>query len=404
MEFRLRNSATVLGLLCAISAACSFAQTPIAMADAFARAWARHPASQSAAARLAEIEAKRNAAASLTPSSPTLAISQLSDSRFANQGKRATEAELTIPIWNWGARSAAGALADAEGGVMESQLASTKLKLAGEVREALWSLAIARVEDSVATRKVADAKALSEDVALRVRAGDLAPVDANLAQSAVRLAELGAAQTQEAMLRAEMVVQSLVGKSDVSPLGEILLPALNVDAHPNVRAALRTRDAAQARAASARSEVRDGPTVSLTLSRERSNLDAAIEKALRVGVSIPLFPNREGGVRVATAQAELAEAQALSLQTRAQTEAEIGLSQRMLDIAKEIASAAESRAQLARETQALFIKSFQLGESDLPTRLRVEAERFEAERIAERTRIESLRAISRRNQAFGVSP
>jgi outer membrane protein, heavy metal efflux system len=401
MEFRLQRCAARLCALGALYASCSFAQSPIAVADAFAQAWARHPASQSAAARLAEIEAKRNAASALTPSSPTLAISQLSDSRFSNQGRRATEAELTIPIWNWGARSAAGALADAEGGAIESQLASVKLKLAGEVREALWSLAIARVEDSVATRKVADAKALSEDVALRVRAGDLAPVDANLAQSAARLAELGAAQTREAMLRAEMVVQSLVGKSDVAPLGEILLPALNVDAHPNVRAALRTRDAAQARAASARAEVRDGPTVSLTLSRERSNLDAAIEKALRVGVSIPLFPNREGGVRVATAQAEFAEAQALSLQTRAQTEAEIGLSQRTLDIAKEIASAAESRAQLARETQALFIKSFQ---SDLPTLLRVEAERFEAERIAERTRIESLRAISRRNQAFGVSP
>jgi outer membrane protein, heavy metal efflux system len=404
MAFRLRSGAAMVCGASVFFAALTHAQSPITIADALAHAWARHPASQSAAARMAETEAKRAAAASFTPTSPTLALSQLSDSRFSNQGRRATEAELSIPIWNWGARSAAGALANAEGGVTESQLAATKLKLSGELREALWALALARVEDSVAARKVADAKALSEDVALRVRAGDLAPVDANLAQSALRLAELGAAQARDATLRAEVAVHMLLGKSDVTPIGETHADAPNVDAHPNVRAAQRTRDAAQARVASARAETREGPTVSFTLSRERSNLDAAVEKALRIGVSIPLFANREAPARVASAQTELAETNALALQMRAQVAAEFSLSSRAVEIAKEIASAADARAQLARETQAMFIKSFQLGESDLPTRLRAETERFEAERAAERARIESLRAVSRLNQAFGVTP
>ncbi len=405
MEFRLRfNASLIAATLFATSAATAYAQSPITLADAVSLAWARHPASQSAAARMGEVNARRNAAASLTPSSPTLMLSQLSDARFANTGRRATEAEFSIPIWNWGARDAARSLATAEGSAIESQLAATKLKLSGEVREGLWALAITREENTLAARKVVEARALSEDVALRVRAGDLAPVDANLAQSALRLAELGAAQAQDALLRAEMVVQLLLGKSDVTPVGENLQLTPNADTHPNVRAAERTRESAQARAANARTATRDGPTLSFTLSRERQNLDTVIEKALRIGVSIPLFSNREGAINVASAQAELAEAHALASQARAQVAAEFLLAQRSVEIAKEIAALADARAQLSRASQAMVTKSFQLGESDLPTRLRAEAERFDAERAAERARIESLRAISRLNQAFGVTP
>ncbi len=404
MGFRLLNRRTALAALCVAFSPLVCAQSPIKIADALAQAWARHPASQSAAVRAEEIVARQSAAASLTPSPPTLALSQLSDARFANLGRRATEAELSIPIWNWGARDAAQASASAEGGAIEAQLVVTKLKLSGEVREGLWALATARVEETVAKRKVSDAQALGEDVARRVAAGDLAPVDANLAQSALRLAQLNAAQAREATLRAELIVQSLIGNADVAPIGEMPAQAVSVENHPNVRNAERARAAAQSRVASARAEQREGPTLTFTVSREKTSVDAAVEKALRIGVSIPLFANREGGVRVASANAELAEASALAQQSRAQAQAELQLSQRSIEIATEISTAANARAEFARETQALYTKSFQLGESDLPTRLRAEAERFEAERAAERARVEVLRAISRLNQSYGVIP
>ncbi len=404
MEFRLLSSKISWGAACLALTPLVSAQSPITVADALSQAWARHPASQSAAARAEEIAARQSAAASLTPSSPTLQLSQLSDARFANAGRRATEAELSIPVWNWGARDAARTLASAEGGAIAAQLVAAKLKLSGELREALWALAIARVEQAVATRKVADAQALGDDVTRRVNAGDLAPVDANLAQSALRLAQLGAGQAQDATLRAELGVQLLIGKSDVTPIGETPAQPASVENHPNVRSAERLRSAAQSRAASARAETREGPTLHFTVSREKTNADAAVEKALRIGVSIPLFANRDAGVRVASTNAELAEAHALALQARSQVSAEQLLAQRSVALANEIAAAADARAQLARETQALYTKSFQFGETDLPTRLRAEAERFEAERAAERARMEALRAISRLNQSFGVMP
>ena len=67
-------------------------------------------------------------------------------------------------------------------------------------------------------------------------------------------------------------------------------------------------------------------------------------------------------------------------------------------------AAAERRAQLARESRGFFDKSFRLGETDLPTRLRIEAEAADAERQAARARIELAAAISAWRQALGLLP
>ena len=65
---------------------------------------------------------------------------------------------------------------------------------------------------------------------------------------------------------------------------------------------------------------------------------------------------------------------------------------------------AQERQRLAAETEGLLAKAFSLGEIDLATRLRTAAERYAADADAIRSRLESGRAISRLNQAFGVLP
>ena len=67
-------------------------------------------------------------------------------------------------------------------------------------------------------------------------------------------------------------------------------------------------------------------------------------------------------------------------------------------------AAADRRAQLARESRGFFDKSFRMGETDLPTRLRIEAEAAEADRQAARARIELAAAISAWRQALGLLP
>ena len=68
------------------------------------------------------------------------------------------------------------------------------------------------------------------------------------------------------------------------------------------------------------------------------------------------------------------------------------------------ADAAQQRARLARETTGFFEKSFRMGESDLPTRLRVELESAEADRQAVRARINHAVSVSALRQALGLFP
>ena len=59
---------------------------------------------------------------------------------------------------------------------------------------------------------------------------------------------------------------------------------------------------------------------------------------------------------------------------------------------------------LAGQTLDLIEKSFRLGESDLPTRLRTTQEAFEAARQLAASRIELAAAVSQWRQALGVLP
>lgn len=67
-------------------------------------------------------------------------------------------------------------------------------------------------------------------------------------------------------------------------------------------------------------------------------------------------------------------------------------------------TAAEKRARLAQESRGFFEKSFRLGETDLPTRLRIELEATDAKRQAALARLDQAAAISSLRQALGLLP
>ena len=108
--------------------------------------------------------------------------------------------------------------------------------------------------------------------------------------------------------------------------------------------------------------------------------------------------------RIAAANAEMIEAQAVYGVERAKLVAEIEAARRELEQARTVVQLTEARFTLATDTQRLLAKAFALGELDLVTRLRAENERFEAELNFTRVKLEAARAISRLNQALGVLP
>jgi cobalt-zinc-cadmium efflux system outer membrane protein len=107
---------------------------------------------------------------------------------------------------------------------------------------------------------------------------------------------------------------------------------------------------------------------------------------------------------VAAARADAVELQAQMALERARLASERESARARTDTARTQLVAAERRALLARESRGFFDKSFRLGETDLPTRLRIEAEAADADRQVARARIELAAAISGWRQALGLLP
>ncbi|HET8744133.1 MAG TPA: TolC family protein, partial [Ramlibacter sp.] len=137
---------------------------------------------------------------------------------------------------------------------------------------------------------------------------------------------------------------------------------------------------------------------------ERAAFGAANETSLRLAVRVPLGGEVRNGARLAAARAELEAAQAELDATERSARAELESARAELQAARRAETLAGERERDAREVQALIAKSWQLGESDLPTRLRADTERFEAELAHARATLETRRAIARLNQAHGILP
>lgn len=377
--------------------------------DLFDAAWARQPEAQALQARRDAVRAQRRAASAWTPEPPALEASHKTDRLTRNDGARELEVGVAVPLWLPGERSGTNALAEAEAAAVESRAEAARLRLAAAVREAWWSWQRAGIEVEVARGQLDNARALASDVARRAKAGELARADQHQADGAVAAAEGGLAQAQAAATVALQQVKALSGAPVATvpvatPTAEPEPPSADAPAHPAL-AELQDRAAVAERAAAlASTQSRANPEVTLAATRERGAAGERYGQTVTLAVRMPFGGGPRHDSRVATARADATEAQAQLALDRARLQAEREAAVARIEAARAQLAAAERRATLARETRGFFDKSFRLGETDLPTRLRIDSEATEAERQSARSRIELAAAISAWRQALGLLP
>jgi cobalt-zinc-cadmium efflux system outer membrane protein len=391
--------AAIAGLL---SLACSAgAQTARpTMREAVDAAWSFSPQARALASRQAELDARARAAGSFLAGPPTVSLSHQAG-RGAARGARETEAEVSAPLWQLRLRSATAAQVEADRAALAGQIAGAKLKLAAEAREQATVAALAEAQIELAARKMAETQAVATDTERRVKAGESARIDSLRTQSALSEAQAARAAAEGALARASANWRALTGLTQLASLDEAPSPE---GAHPLVQAA-----EAQVRAARSKLEVteadrRDPMEVGLGLISERPGAGAPSEKAVKLSLRVPLGGDIRNDARIAAARAELdaAEAELDASKRVATSEREAAVAE--LEAARRSEKLAEERERFAREAQELVAKSHRLGETDLPTRLRADAERFEAELARARASIEARRALSKLNQANGAMP
>lgn len=379
----------------------------ITLKQVFEAAWARHPEARAAGSRRDALEARRDVAASWLAEPPSLEFAYKTDQLNRDQGSREYGAGLAMPLWLPGERASLRTVVEAESTALSSRLTATRLHMAGEVREAWWSLAMARIDLEAAESRRQNAERLAADVARRVSAGDLSRADGHQAAAAVASAVGEVARARGTLAEASQRLRSLTGLPAAGLMFETTEPAPNnaVEAmHPLLRETSDRVETARHTKALAGVQSRANPELQLATTSERASSGEDYSQTITLGMRIPFGSDSRQRVRMATASADEIEAEAQLAVERDRVEAGIEAARLREEAARTRLAAAEQRARLAGESRAFFEKSFRLGETDLPTRLRIELEASEAEREAARARVELAAAVSTLRQAMGLLP
>ncbi len=379
-------------------------------------AWSRQPEAQSYTERLRAAESLRAANSAWTADAPAMLLQGKTDRPGSGAGGREVEVGVALPLWLPGQRQRAVALSDAQMLTLQGSLKAQRLQLAGLVREGWWQLQRTQTEMALAQTRVTNAQKMARDVARRVKAGDLARADQHQTEGAVAQAESALAEAQGAYEVSLHALRGLTGTQDLLPEnlaaaseGDVSTPLPTLDApaddqHPLMAQALAQQSMASAQADLVASSRRASPELTVLTTRSKGQTGDPYQQSITVGLRVPFGAGARADARQAEALAAAQEAQAMTVQMRARLQAQAASALARLRGAQAQWQATHRQAQLAKESQNFFDKSFRLGETDLPTRLRIEQEAVQAQKALSRARIDVSAAWSAWWQAMGELP
>ncbi|MBI3149541.1 MAG: TolC family protein [Betaproteobacteria bacterium] len=376
------------------------------LAEALEHAWMRYPPASALTVRDEEAQARAELADAITPGPAALSLANQNDRLDRHRGKQEWEAELAVPLWLPGQQAARRAEAQSLVTEVSARRAALRLQLAGELREAWWAVAAARHARELAGRRTETGRALEADVMRRYQTGDLARIDANLAQGERLAAQAEAIEAEAALLAAEQAWRNLTGTATPAILaqeGTAVAGAPEED-HPQLAAAAAAARTARSRLRVAEETRRDAPAFAVRVVRERGDFSEPYSHTVGMKLTIPFASGPRVRQENAAARAEASQADAELALARHKLRLEVEKARIDLAAAERQLAMAGERHALAADSLGLAEKAFALGESDLATLLRVRAGAFETEAILNRQQVAQAAARSRLKQSLGVLP
>lgn len=368
-------------------------------------ALARDPAAAVVDARREEARLLEARAGSLLAGDVALALRWQDSGPLGRSGIRETEGGVELPIWRLGQRDAAARLAAGSKAQRDAEGQSRELRVAGEVREALWAVAIARVRVAVADTALDAARRLEAAVQRRIAVGDQAAADEIPARDWRLDREARRQEADIVRVHAELNYRLLTGLDRLpaaftESVGQPPADGGNPLLAPLAAQLARTR----AETEFARRSRGGNPRLTLGARNELGGPDNGNVASLGVGISIPL------GITAASRAPEAAAAVAA-----AQAESELALAERRyqylhheaeheFEAATEARDRLRQRVALAERELAHAAKAFAVGEIGLAERLLTETRARGVLGDAAAAELEHGRAIARLNQILGVMP
>jgi cobalt-zinc-cadmium efflux system outer membrane protein len=366
----------------------------------------RYPQRPVSAALRRQGEAIRQQAASLLAGDPAVMLRHENDAYTDDNGFRQWEGGLDLPLWLPGQRHSRSQVAQATDSEADGLQQLQRWRVAGDMRELLWSLRIAATSLELADQAVVSAQVLEQDVEQRYRAGELARTDLILAQKEAlqRRSERLSAASQQRTLRQQYTAWTGLAELPAA-IDEPATTQPGIgDNHPALGAARLSASRARAQRDQVRTEKRANPVLTLGSKTERPESGLSYDTALVVAVNVPLGSRSQSAVKTAEAELSLSEASAELAQVRRDLEDELIRTREERRQTAQALQLAQQQHALASEGLRLTQRGFELGESDLFTLLQARAQALASERDLRLRRLELGRAVARYNQALGVIP
>lgn len=379
----------------------------ISLRRALAAAWGRAVLAREQAGLRQLAEAARTASTQLLPAPPSVTLNHRNDRLQDNAGKRETEISVAVPLWLPGQQGAQAMLA--ETAALRAQAAewATRLRLAGEVREAAWQLAMAEADLSLAEVHARTHRQLAEDVARRVRAGELARSDALAAhaEQAAALAQQAHAQQLASLARARWaLLTGLNTPPQLPPPDPGATVSGEATTHPELKLAEYAAELARRRLDWVRHSRREAPSVTVGFRRDEPGRDLAREHSVLIGLQLPLATEARNRTLDLTAHTEWDVARTEAARLRERIELDIEMARQGRAFAAQQLLQESVRARLLRERAHLIHQSFRAGETALAEWLRTLATAAQSEGAAARAGAALGLAHARLEQALGVMP
>ena len=179
--------------------------------DAVEGAWRLNPEIRGLEARRDQATAQRGAGELLVPAAPAVTLRHVTDYLGRDVGRREYEAELGVPLWLPGQGTATVRAADALLARTDAEIAARQLAVAGEVRAALWQVALADGRTELARQRLRVARQLEADTRRATRAGEMSEADFQLARAEVLTVAVDLRDEELALEEARQAFRTLTG-------------------------------------------------------------------------------------------------------------------------------------------------------------------------------------------------
>jgi outer membrane protein TolC len=373
--------------------------------DVLEKTIARNPMQATLQSREYTVKAKNIVANAMLPSTPAVNVVHQNDVLGSGRGEREWQAELELPVWLPNQRNNRLKVADATQSNVSAGRESLKLNVAGLLRDALWDVALNENSYALAVNKFDLANKLQQDVDKRYKAGEMAKTDFMLAQQEALRAEKEQLRAEAELMHARHRYYLLTGMQEIpasfeesqSTLEDYSQSSIWTEAQSKVGLAETERDLAQI-------ESRENLQVLVNIRSNKGPFDNLSNESMGVKVRIPF--GGESRAAPIKAAAELGVGHALTERETLRNALETMMheAEHNLNVSRAELAIVTKQFEIAKESSKLAQKAFRLGETDLVSLIRVQAQTYEAERAYTTRKIQVQWDIARYNQAVGVLP